>query len=179
MENTTLVLKNVRLSYPHLDSKAEYKGEETGYEASFILDPEKHKGEIDKLKALSEQIAKNTLGKTLTKIEKAGKSTFKEGDDEKEETSGMFVIKAADRSKPPMVIGGDKSVDTDPDWSKFYGGCYVNVKIDLYGSKKHGRICAGLKVIQFAGEGEPFGAPPMTPKSAAEGFEEVEDDFDL
>ena len=42
----TLMLKNVRLSFPSLFKKSVFEGKETKYEASFIMDRETHANTI-------------------------------------------------------------------------------------------------------------------------------------
>ena len=57
---------------------------------------------------------------------------------------------------------------------KPYGGCYVNVKVDIKAMKAKekipNQIYATLLTVQFVSDGEAFGAAPGT----AEGFDDVE-----
>lgn len=56
---------------------------------------------------------------------------------------------------------------------KPYGGCYVNVKVDIKAMKAFekvpNQVYATLLTVQYAGKGEAFGAAPGT----SEGFDEV------
>lgn len=105
-----------------------------------------------------------------------------------------FYIVANNKAKPaiaahkfyqgkPVIIGedgmgyvGGKLIeDVGFEIVRPYGGCYVNMKVDIYAMDKPGKgksINATLLAVQFADHGDPFGAAQGT----AEGF--GEEDFE-
>ena len=72
-------LNNVRLSFPNLFKKAVFSGEETKYEATFLLDKKKH---ADLIKQIEGEIAAAIKEKWQGKIKSmpADKVFMKDGD---------------------------------------------------------------------------------------------------
>ena len=150
-----ITLQNVRLSFPSLFRKAVFGGDETKFEATFLLDKKTHAEVIKKIEAGIEAIsADKHKGKALA----ADKVCLKDGDTiEYDGYAGNMSIKASS-TKRPMVIGKDKTPLTEDD-GKPYAGCYVNAVVELWGQKNQfgERVNANLLAVQFAKDGEPFG----------------------
>jgi len=157
-------LENVRLSYPALDKPSSIKQPDgtlskPKYQATFLLDKKQHAATIKKLQDLI----------TRAQIEKFGKVVqlknvcLRDGE-EKEDTEGygpdvMSIIAKSDTRVP--VIDGNKLPVTPDDAKWPYAGCYVNGLLEVYAYKHElgGRgVSASLRAVQFAKDGESFGA---------------------
>lgn len=162
----TIPLKNVRLSFPSIFKKASFKGQEGKYEATFLLDKEKH---ADVIKLIREEIAQKIATDLKGAKLGADKICLKDGEDvDYDGYAGCFSIKASN-NKRPMVIDRDKTPLVEDD-GKLYAGCYVNAIIELWAqNNEYGkRINANLLGVQFYADGEPFG----------DGVRASADDFD-
>ena len=161
-------LKNVRLSFPSLFRKAVFNGDETKYEATFLInksDPivKEIQSEINRL------IKEDLKGSKLAE----DRICFKDGDDiEYEGYKGCYSIKAANK-KRPMVIDRDRTPLSEDD-NRIYAGCYVNAIIELWvQNNAYGkRINANLHGVQFFSEGEPFGNSPIIGEDAFDSFDD-------
>jgi hypothetical protein len=105
------------------------------------------------------------------------------------EEKGCWVVSARE-SKRPIVIDNRRDPKTgkprrlDPnderDVERIYGGCYVNVMIrpwfqnNAYGK----RVNAGLSVVQFVRDGEPFGTGRISDDVVDKRFD-VEDEGEV
>ena len=98
-------LQGVRLSFPSLFRKAVFQGEETKYEATLLLDKEKHAASIAEInEAIKKGIADNFKGAKIP----ADKICFKDGDSiDYDGYAGCMSIKAANNRRP-IVIDRDK-----------------------------------------------------------------------
>jgi hypothetical protein len=160
-------LNNVRLSFPSLFRKSVYNGEETKFEATFLLNK---KTQADKIKEIEDAIAASI--KENLKGAKIGddKKCLKDGDDfEYVGYAGHMSLKASS-NKRPLVIDRDKSQLTEED-GRLYAGCRVNATIELWAQNNtYGkRINANLLAVQFYKDDEPF----------ADGEKGSVDDFDV
>lgn len=159
-------LQNVRLSFPSLFRKAVFEGSETKYEATFLLDKEKHADLIKSIKAeIAKRIKDDLKGAKLS----ADRICLKDGDDfDYAGYAGHMSFKAAN-PKRPLVIDRDKTPLTEDD-NRLYAGCYVNAVVELWVQNNgYGkRINANLLGVQFFKDGEPF----------ADGESGSVDDFD-
>lgn len=166
-------LNNVRISFPSLFQKATFNGEETGYEATFLINKDSQSDQIDALnKAVSSLIATELKGAKL----KADKICLKDGDEiEYDGYAGNMSIKGSNKRRP-IVINRDKSPITEND-EVIYAGCYVNAIVELWAmNNNYGRrICASLLAVQFAKDGESFGGGPG---ASIDDFDDIDDDFD-
>lgn len=173
-EDGTLLVKNVRLSYPHLFEKFVMEGDDEGkgrYSAKFLLDKDTHAEEI---KAIRQHLVK--LQKEYFEGKIGGdKLFFKDGEDSgKEEHEGSWVLSASDSKRRPQVLNKDKSVITEED-DIVYAGCYVHVLIRPWKQQhpKYGkRVNANLVGVQFARDGDRFGEEPI---DAASHFDDEDD----
>lgn len=148
-------MQNVRLSFPSLFQHSTFGGESTGkYDAQFILDKVEHKALIAQIIEAQQKVAADAKVKVS-----ADKMALKDGDASgRPELEGKMTIKASTK-KRPLVIDKDKSPLTEED-GVIYAGCYVNAIITLWcQNNSYGRrVNAQLDGVQFAKDGEPFGA---------------------
>ena len=159
-------LNNVRLSFPSLFRKSVYNGEETKFEATFLLDK---KSQGDKIKEIETAIA--AAIKENLKGAKIGddKKCLKNGDDfDYTGYAGNMSLKAS-TNKRPLVIDRDQTPLTEDD-NRIYAGCRVNAIIELWAQNNtYGkRINANLLAVQYFKDDEPF----------ADGDKASIDDFD-
>lgn len=192
-----VILKNVRLSYPDLwkPGKPMNEGDAPKYGAQFIFDADSEAGKAAQEALIS--AAKETFGenwKAIVGAMEKSKKCVRKGDDNltkdgavRDGYAGKLYLVARNKAKP-LIIGPRKGADGQfpvltEEGGKPYGGCYVNVKVDIKAMKAKEKIpnqvYASLLTVQFVSDGEAFGAAPGT----AEGFDDVEgaagDDSDL
>ena len=169
-------LNNVRLSFPSLFRKAEFNGESTKYEATFMLHKERDADKIAEIKkAVQEKIKGDLKGAKVP----SDKICLKDGDESgRDEYEGHYTIKAAN-GKRPKVIDRDKSPLAEDD-DKPYSGCYVNAVIDLWAMNNQWgkRVNANLLGVQFFKDGEPFESGSTADDDDFDEFE-IGDDFDI
>ena len=166
-------LHNVRLSFPSLFRKATFGGEETKFEATFLLDKTQH---ADKIKEINDAITAVSKERHKGKTPPADKLCFKDGDDiDYDGYAGCMSIKASS-TKRPLVIGPDRAPLTEDD-GKPYAGCYVNAIVELWGQDNQfgKRVNANLLAVQFAKDGEPFGDGVT---ASIDDFDDLPEDMD-
>ena len=184
---TTVILKNVRISFPDLfkPGKPMNEGDAPKYGCQSIIEAGSDAEKV--AKAAMAQTAQETFGANWQAIVKAMEKTKKclrTGDDNldkegniREGYAGKMYLVARNKAKPALV--GGKNADgsfkhlTEED-GKPYGGCYANVKVDIKAMKAKekipNQIYASLLAVQFVRDGDAFGAAPGTP----EGFDDIE-----
>lgn len=183
-----VILKNVRLSYPdlHKPGKPLNDGDVPKYGAQFIFDTDSEAAKVAKqamVAAAQEafganwQAIVNAMEKTKKCVRKGDDNLTKDGAI-RDGYAGKLYVVARNKAKP-LLIGPRKGADgqfpvlTEAD-GKPYGGCFVNVKVDIKAMKAKDRIpnqiYATLLTVQFVADGEAFGAAPGT----SEGFDDVE-----
>ncbi len=193
-----VILKNVRLSYPDLwkPGKPMNEGDVPKYGGQFIFDADSEAGPAAQEALIN--AAKETFGenwKAIVGAMEKSKKCVRKGDDNltkdgavRDGYAGKLYLVARNKAKP-LIIGPRKDPSTGQfptlteEGGKPYGGCYVNVKVDIKAMKGKEKIpnqvYATLLTVQFVSDGEAFGAAPGT----AEGFDDVEgaagDDSDL
>ena len=174
-------LENVRIAFPSLWRKATFGGgtadeKSTKFEATFLI----NKSDTETLAKIKGAINQALIKKYGDKesfppgITSSGRCCFRNGDDVAYDGfAGHMSLKCANKVRP-SVINRDKSALTEED-GVVYGGCYVNVSFDIwiqdnsYGKK----VNANLYAVQFAGDGEPFGAGSI-PEGIIDDFDEIE-----
>lgn len=170
-------LNNVRLSFPSLFRKAVFEGNETKYEATFLLDKEKHADTIKSIKAEIANRIKNDLKGAKVP---ADKICLKDGDEfEYSGYAGHMSFKASN-NKRPMIIDRDKSQLSEED-ERLYAGCYVNAVVELW-VQNNGfgkRINANLLGVQFFKDGEPFADGESASTSDFDAFDDEGEDDDF
>jgi len=166
-------IENVRLSFPSLFHKANFNGQETKYEATFLLNKTDHAKVIAQIeKAIKEKVAVDLKGAKIG----ADKLCLRDGDEvDYDGYAGHMSIKASNK-KRPLVIGKDKAPLTEDD-NVVYGGCYVNAIVELWAQNNdYGkRVNANLLGVQFVREGEPFASGES---AGVDDFDDLSDEFD-
>ena len=174
----TIVLKNVRLSFPSLFKKAVFDGQETKYEATLLVP--KNSAQAKKLQKMAEDFAAEVFG-GKEKIPNSLKYTALTDGDTKDYDGyeGMLAFKGGsgqritivDRDKTPLVEEDGKPV----------AGDYVNAVVGFwYSSHPKGgkQILGNLSAIQFVKEGEHFGAGGVNVDEAFDDLgDEDEDEY--
>lgn len=152
-----IVLKDVRLSYPHLFKPwAQQEDQEKKYSGRFLVSEETHSPEIEWLQKHLLGIQKEVFKARIP----ADKLCFRDGNlTGKPEDEGQWYLAANEKTKPATVDRHKREVVEADD--VLYGGCYVNVMFKLWTqNNKYGkRINANLLAVQFFRDGERFGAP--------------------
>jgi hypothetical protein len=194
VQSKILILKNCRLSYPHLWTPQDPMAGSTSkpkYGATLLLpsdDPQ-----IKVIKDEMQRVAKDKFGENWAAIVgamEASKKCLRNGDKALDKGgnvqagyAGMMYLVAKNTVRPMVVNKVPKNADgtwnlVPEDSGIVYGGCYVNAKVEIYAMKAKGtisnNISATLVSLQFFRKGDAFGAGPAT----AEGFENVEGDED-
>lgn len=186
-----IILKDVRLSYPDLwkpGRPPQDKPNEAGkYGCQGIMAPD---SEAFKLaQATFVKVAQEKFGPNWQAIVGAmekSKKCIRKGNENLDQSGNirngyadMMYIVAKNKARVPIVDAkkqhGQFVTLTEQD-GKPYGGCRVNLKVDIYAMKGVGTVPAGvhctLKAVQFLADGESFGAGPGT----TEGFEDEGDE---
>jgi hypothetical protein len=161
-------LKNVRLSYPSLFRKAIFQGNETKFEATFL---------ISKEDTLTKQLLDSAIAAAVAdakiKMPKEDKLCLKDGDScEYDGYADHWSLKASS-NKRPTVIDRDRTPLVEED-GKPYAGCYVNAIVDIWVmNNQYGkRVGANLYGVQFLKDGEPFAAGDV---DVTEEFDDLDD----
>lgn len=176
-KSDSILVKKVRLSYPHLDQKyAGEEGQKPRYSATFLVS-KKDEDTVKQVKRAIEDALIKKFG-TKEKVPKGFKKCLRDGDAEdcsREEYAGHWYFSAADAVRRPSCVNGRKepiAIDDIPE--VFYAGCYVNAAVRFWvqDNKFGKRVNASLRGVQFAAKGERFGAPGFDPNE----FEELEEE---
>ena len=167
-----IILKNVRLSFPSLFKKAEFNGEQTKYEATFLISKKDQADVIAKIEKMIDAAAVDKWKKKPNSL----KTCLVDGDSKDYDGyEGMMSIKAASNRRP-TVLDRDKSPLVEED-GKPYAGCYVNASLELWVQDNSWgkRINCNLNGVQFFKDGESFGAGD---NDSSGDFDEFDDDDD-
>ena len=151
-------LNNVRLSYPSIfQVKVWEEGKDGKYEATFILNKDTHKVEIDQINEQIDQYLKeHKVDRNKVKVDNI---CLKDGDmSNTAEYQNSYTIKGTSTRRFPIVNKDGKTPIASDD-NIIYGGCYVSAYIDLWVySKPNTGIACNLLALQFVNDGESFGA---------------------
>lgn len=182
----TILVKEVRAAYPHLDEP--YKGQDGEGKGKFgivALMPKKA------VYFPAKDIIRDEINKILQAQKLPGlpaqNKFLKDGDlrPDKPEFVGNFLINASENRRPALrgrgkdpQTGRATIVDPKDAADVFYGGCYVNVLLrPWYQNNRFGRkINANLLAVQFVKEGEPFGTGRISDDAIDESFGVIGDD---
>lgn len=178
-------LRDVRLSFPDLLEPSAYNPENKpdpvlkyGCHIVYEEGSDAHK-EVEKaVKAVAKEKMGETWQKDFKIIMKSGKC-FAMSDGEEKYGEGMLYASAKSKTKPKLK--DDKNNDVTED-GVFYSGCYVHAIFDIYYTAKGGKkICAELKGVKFAKDGDAFGGgSPISDDEFAEfGSDDEDDDMDF
>jgi len=170
-------IQNVRIAFPSLWQKAQFGGEATKFEATFLVD----KSDTETVKRINAAINAKLLEKFKSKdkippgIKTEAKCCFRDGDNVSYDGfKDHYSVKAANKVRP-SVVDRAKNPVTEED-GLVYAGCYVDAVIDFwiqdnqYGKK----VNANLYAVQFRAEGEPFGAGSV-PEGVLDDFDDLDD----
>lgn len=177
----TIILRNVRLSFPDLYVPKQFEGAgKFKFSGTFLVEPGSEndklihaaiqKAAVDKWGAKAADTLKGLMGQSQ-------KCCYLDG--AMKEYDG-YAGKWALTAKRDQEAGMPKLIDKDmteltPISGKPYAGCYVNAKVQIWMQENQwgkGIRCT-LITVQFAGDGDAFsGSGPAD----AEGFEAVEDE---
>ncbi len=168
-------LNDVRLSFPSLFKVKVWKdsSKEPRYEATFILDKEIHKKEIE---TINNQIDLICAEKKF--IRKNINLCFSDQNlKDREEYRDKYVLKCTSKSRFP-IVGKDGKTPVYEEDNLFYGGCYVSAYITLFPFDKLGTgIASNVKSIQFRKDGDPFSGD--RPQNIEGAFDPIDDTNDL
>lgn len=169
-----ILLRDVRLSYPHLFQKwGMNEGDKKKYSAKFLIDKTTHAAEI---KALGAHLAKMQQEAFKGRIPNDKLFVRDGAGSGKEEQENCFIL-AASEDKAPDVINRDKSrINEDDDI--VYAGCYVNVLVRPWVQKNQfgKRINANLIAVQFVRDGERFSG--VERPDIDDAFGDISDEFE-
>ncbi len=175
-------INNAILSYPSLFKKAVYKGAETKYETSFILDKKEHSEEIKTIQKEIEKLLNESFNTTRAKF-KDDNICLKDGDfSNKDYLSGKFIIKATNDLQPLLVDYAREIILEKDNPQKFYSGVIANGVIDLYAlSNNYGKkILANLYGVQFVKDGIRLGSNALNIQNTINDFDILEpSSFDI
>lgn len=174
-----LMIRDARLAFPALFQPRTVNGEgKPRYSATLLLDA--NDPQIAAIRKTITHVAKekwkDKAGGILTSLEKVGKVALHDGD-EKAQYDGfagmMFVAASAQETAAPTVVDANRAPLTERS-GKPYAGCYVNASVEFWAQDNaYGkRINATLRGIQFARDGDTFGAGSRA--AAADEFDEIE-----
>ena len=164
-------LKNVRLSFPALFEPSlpmDGQGGEPKYQATLILDPIVNADDIKALNAAINEVAKvkwpsNHAG-VLAACVANGKSLLRDGNGKLDKQglpaagfAGKMFLNARNAVQP-TIVGPDRAPLTKSS-GKPYGGCFVNVILDIWAQDNSfgKRVNASLTGVQFHRDGDAFG----------------------
>ena len=168
---TEILLRNVRISYPHLFEPFAYQGQgKAKFSCKFLIpkDSPLVKEIADKMKELAGNTYKDK------KLPPSDKLCMRDGDQTgREEDEGYWVLSASDDARP-VVVDQKRNPLTAED-EVIYPGCVVNGRIRLWAQdNQYGkRINANLLGVQFMKDGERLGSGRVR-QSAEEMFDSVE-----
>ena len=152
----------------------QYAGEDTEKYAATFLIPKSDTKTVTAIEQACKQALVEKYGEG--KVPKGFKMPLVDGDEKEYQGYADHVCIKASTKKRPTLVNRDKTPIVEED-GILYGGCYVNVSIDLwvmdnaYGKK----VLASLNAIQFVKDGEAFG----TKSEGADCFESLDDDDDF
>lgn len=172
-----VLLRNVRLSFPHLFEPQEQTDKETGktrrtYGANFLIPKDDPEGNLKRIKQASMEAKQKKWGdeKNWPKL-RPDKLCLRDGDLESwDGFEGHWYLScnSPETRQPTLVINRK---DASGLWlpaspGQLYAGCYVNAiaRIWAQDDKDYGkRINASVESVQFYKKGTAFGAAPVDP----------------
>jgi hypothetical protein len=177
-----VLICNARLGYPKLWEAQGLKGDPSskprfGCQIMLPKSDTKTKAKID---AEVERLSKVHF---KGKVPKMKDLCIKDGDGEEgdETTEGFWLISAnrAETQGRPAVVAKDGRTALLPADGKPYAGCWCNFLISLYVPKNWGKVCAGLEIVQFVKDDEPFGGSAPAPADVMPDLSDDDEDEDI
>lgn len=172
----TVMLNNVRVSFPHFWDKPVINGDEGKHSGVFLLD-KNDKAHQATYKALLTAIGRLAKERNKGKALPSSKIFLRDGDDSgRDEYAGYWTVNAATKSRPPVVLDRSARKVLSKTEDRIYAGCRVNAKIDpWWQNNQYGTRCnASLITVQFVRDDEPLDGSYVSEDEAVEGFEELE-----
>lgn len=165
------MLRNVRISFPHLFEPPVINGEIGKPGATLLLDETEHAEDIKRIKAHLDELAKAKFKKTLT----GDKLCLRPGEEKREEYAGYYALSANSKT-PIVVLDARKNLITNPNKSPIYAGCRVNAKVSFWAQDNNfgRRVNGNLVAVQFAGDDAPLDASFVSVDQAMDGFDEFD-----
>lgn len=164
-EDGNILVKNVRLSYPHLfKAWAQNDFDEHGnptkkkFSGSFIMPVATHKADILSLKKYLEEMAKEAFKQGIPAANfclRDGNQTGRE-----EYAKSWYVSASQTEDRAPKIVDRNKAVITEANnANRIYAGCWVNVLIRPWAqNNKYGKkVNANLLIVQRVKDDEAFG----------------------
>lgn len=177
-----LTLMNVRLSYPQRMFKAEgYEagGENPRYGCNFHIKKDSPQGVslIAAIDKVADEVFKAKKKSIMASIQNnTNKFFLKDGANQDDpDLEDVWIISCNRKESDGMPVYQDRAGKriTVND-GLFYGGCYVNAKIDVFAmNTKHTGVWATLGAVQFVKDGESFGGAVRLPDDAFAPLEDV------
>jgi hypothetical protein len=187
---TRFVLKNVRLSYPALDkARPGMTGGEEKFSANFIIE----KSDVENNKVLREKLIaalgekfpdraklpallRNSDLKTYLSPDGKAGWPLRDGDFmDKDGYEGTVFIRAANKMAPFTIDSENHPCSP----KNFYAGCFVDAALEAYAWENASSGTKGVSItlhgVKFAGDGESFGAAPVSSTEFFGGSDDYED----
>lgn len=168
------LIKNARISYPHLFKPRVYEGEEGKCGAVLLVEPDH--AIVDALRAsIRAVLADKNRGAPLP----SDRLCLRDGGDRRPEYEGYLALSAGVREgERPLVVGANRQVIRDEAECTIYPGCRVHAKIRIWWQNNRfgKRVNAELIAVQFAGDDTPLSDTYISEDDALDGFGSVETD---
>lgn len=176
----TVVIRNVRLSFPNLFRPSAAKGKdgqpqgEPVFSSAFILDKKANAADIKALEAAVALVKKEKWqGKPVNMKNKS----IRDGA-EKAATEGYgdaIVFISARNKRRPMVVDRNPTVPIVEGDPRLFAGCYVNAEVSAWAQdNQFGKgVNWSLNKVQYVREGDPFGEGQ---RPVEESFSNLEED---
>lgn len=181
MDRNFIMLKEVRCSFPRLYGTEVKDGDTFGPGIAVVLEAVKHGKVILAIKdAMRAAIAGNP--KLVSNPPPPDKMCLKKPDrDELKYLAGNIVLKA-NNTRAPIVLHADGVTVMTEATDLVYSGCYVNVKIEIWGqANKYGRrVNAKVIAVQYVPKAaSSFDGSYVSPEEAVQDFDSLDDDGSL
>lgn len=167
-----VVTGKVRLSYVNIKNPQSFNGGEPKYSVCVMI-PKDDAKTIEKIEDGIRQAEEEGAALWGGKIPKNLKTPIRDGDEEREESSGfenMLFFNASSKRRPGCI---DRQKDEIFDLDEIYSGCWARVSVNFYPFNVSGNrgVAAGLNFIQKWADGPRLGGD----FGSADDFD---DDFD-
>lgn len=159
-----IVLKNVRISYEHLNAPyAQNPGQEPKYSATILVPKSsaENRAKIDAAIAAAIERARAKFGNAFPATPKV---SVHDGDGVRpsdgqpfgEECHGCWIFTASSKQRPEVV---DVNVQPILNPAEIYSGMYANVGVTFFGynAPQNKGVGVGLETVQKIADGEPLG----------------------
>lgn len=178
MDKNFIIIKEARCSFPRLYGTEIVEGATFGPGVALVLEAKKHAQVLLAIKdAMRAAIAGNP--KLVSSPPAPDKMCLRKPDrEELKYMPGNLVLKAGNQRAPVVLHADGQTIMTEAT-SLIYSGCYVNVKIEIWGqANKYGRrVNAKLITVQYVPKAaDSFDGSYVSPEEAVEGFGSLDDD---